>query len=177
MSRQSGPEARGCLRVRSWEKLATGSTRRVPSNCWRDLGAWLRDLRVGVHETPGGKRIQGQLPDRLYVGVQLLERATLHIYLYFSYKWAFISISQRGEQDEAMSAVCVHMCLPVLICAAGQVFIYMYCIHAFVCMPTENTSPASPLVRAGRLELWQPCLHRAARFGNPYEPVLTFQHR
>lgn len=60
MSRQNGPGARGYLRIRRWEKPATGSTRRVLSNCWTDLVGWLRDWCVGVHETPGDKRIQGQ---------------------------------------------------------------------------------------------------------------------
>lgn len=60
MTRQSGPGARGYLRIRPWEKLAAGSTMGVLSSCWTDLVGWLRDRCGGVHETPGDKRIQGQ---------------------------------------------------------------------------------------------------------------------
>lgn len=120
-------------------------------------------------ETRGSR---GNLLDRLCVQAQLLERSTLHLYLYFSHKQAFILISQR-EQDEAKSAICVHVCLPVLICVVGQVclFIHTYCTHAFVRLPTGNTAPASSLLKAGCLKL---CLFGDLRFGNLYEPVLTF---
>lgn len=76
------------------------------------------------------------------------------VYMSISYWWIFILISQRVGQNAAIGALCV--CVSAgcfcLYCWLGA-YVYMCCIHVFVCVPTKNTFSALQLVEPGDMEL------------------------
>lgn len=123
MSRQSGPAARGYLKIRP-----TGSTTRVLSNCRTDLVGWLRVWVYIRHLEKRGSR--GNLLacpspptgdiNVTYVSV-FFPQASLH------------PDQPESRMKPQVPFVFMCVCLP-LICVVGQIcsFIHMYCTHTFL---------------------------------------------
>ena len=53
----------------------------------------------------------------------------------------FILISRRGDQDEAVGAICVCMGAVLSVCddLCGWLCVYAHCIHVCMCVPVGNT--------------------------------------
>lgn len=105
---------------------------------------------------------RGQLPGKLSVSAQPLVRSTMYICTYFLLL-SHLSC-HRGEEGEAVGAVCAHVsagcfCLCYL-CVWPATYTYRSCTGA----SAGNTFAATLLAGLGVTELWQPCLCQTAGF-------------
>lgn len=138
-----------------------------------------RGLRTGNWSGAAVSGLDDHVPATGETGIQgqLLERLSQASYwkaphcIYVSYPTNRPSpfFSQKGEQDEAVGAICESsecFCL----CQSVRLAMYTYrgAMHvSLCCMPTGNTCLASLLSGPGDMELWQPCLQWATRFSSP----------
>lgn len=105
------------LRVRSQEALSTGGTRGSWPTARDAIGLFwpvceslgaremeeLATRRARVSRPPGAR---DQLQGRRGVSAQLMEGPTMYMCVTFSHSQTFIVISQKGDLDEALGALC-----------------------------------------------------------------------
>lgn len=94
------------------------------------VGLWTQRPRISRCQQPARIRIQWQLPDGL-------SAAAYHIvYIPMQFPLPFILLSQRGEQDEAIGAVCA--CMSAVFSVRddpwGQPRVHVYMHWVYVCV-------------------------------------------
>ena len=116
----SEPVAVGCLQARPQEELTIGGTTRVLVSSLR-ARAYVSEIDSLYQQLQWGCGLEGfyvQAPAMGETGVQGQLWSRLSVYIRVcSHVWTSILLSQRGEQDEAVDALCVRVSvLSVCLC-------------------------------------------------------------